>query len=176
MTMPSVRRFLCVFCIAAPLFSQTSTGTIVGSVTDPSGAAVANSRITVRHLATGELREVISNERGEFSAPFLRIGEYSVTTTAQGFKTKVVSPIIVRVDQTVDLPVQLDIGTVSESVEVTAATPLLDSATSSLGQVIENKKIIDLPLNGRNAFALGLLAGTPFRFQAWAPTCRSSPV
>jgi hypothetical protein len=87
------------------------------------------------------------------------VGDYALTATNPGFKTKTVSPITVRVDQTVTLPVELEVGAVSESVQVTATTPLLDSATSSIGQVIENKKIVDLPLNGRNAFALGLLAG-----------------
>jgi hypothetical protein len=79
--------------------------------------------------------------------------------SAPGFRTAAIQPVSVRVDQTVNLPVTLAVGAVNESVEVTASTPLLDASTSSVGQVIENKKIIDLPLNGRNPFALGLLAG-----------------
>jgi outer membrane receptor protein involved in Fe transport len=136
-----------------------STGTISGNVTDPSGAAIADAKVTLKHLATAESREVTTSDRGEYNAAFLRVGDYSVAVMKNGFKTKTVSPITVRVDQTVALPVALEVGAVAESVEVTAATPLLDSVTSSLGQVIENKKIVELPLNGRNAFALGLLAG-----------------
>src|SRR5206468_3965397 len=76
-----------------------------------------------------------------------------------GFKAKLLSGITLRVDQTVNLRIALEVGATSETIEVTGAAPLVDSATSSLGQVIENKKILDLPLNGRNAFALGLLSG-----------------
>ena len=141
------------------LAAQMSTGTISGSVADPSGATIAGAQVTLKHLATAESREVASSERGEFTVSFLRTGDYSVSVTKDGFKTKTITPITVRVDQTVALPVSLDVGAVADSVEVTATTPLLDSVTSSLGQVIENKKIVDLPLNGRNAFALGLLAG-----------------
>src|SRR5712691_11653922 len=154
-----MRILLTLILFAGAALSQTSSGTIVGVVTDPSGAAVAATKITLRHLTTGETREAAANERGEFNVPILRIGDYALTAGAQGFKTQTVSPITVRVDQTVNLPIQLEIGAVTDSVEVTVSTPLVDSATSSLGQVIENKKIVDLPLNGRNAFALGLLAG-----------------
>ena len=66
--MRSFRQFFLALCLTAPLIAQTSTGTIVGAVADPSGAAVASFRVTVRHLATGEVREVTGNERGEFSA------------------------------------------------------------------------------------------------------------
>ncbi len=144
---------------ALSALAQTSTGTITGNVTDPSGAAIVSARVTLRHLATAEARELTTGERGDFNAAFLRVGQYSVAVATQGFKSKTITPISVRVDQTVDLKIDLEIGAASESVEVTASTPLLDSNTSSLGQVIENKKIVELPLNGRNAFALGLLAG-----------------
>lgn len=139
--------------------AQVATGTIVGSVTDVSGAVVPDAEITVRHLATNEARVVRTNDRGEFTASFLRIGDHSIAASAQGFKSALVQPLTVRVDQTITLPIQLEVGLVTQTVEVGATTPLLDAATSSLGQVIENKKIVDLPLNGRNAFALGLLAG-----------------
>lgn len=141
------------------LHAQVSTGTIAGSVSDQTGAAVAGAKVGVKHLSTGEAREAISNARGEFNLSFLRAGEYSVSIGAQGFKTAMYSAVTVQVDQTVSLTVLLDLGAVTETVEVSDRPPLLDAATSSLGQVIENRKILDLPLNGRNAFALGLLAG-----------------
>lgn len=139
--------------------AQQSTGTIIGVIEDGTGSVIPNASVTLAHAATGDSRQVRSNERGEFSSPYMRIGEYTVTTEAAGFKKRVESGIVVQVDQTVNLRVALEIGSVTESIEVTGAAPLLDAATSSLGQVIENKKILDLPLNGRNAFALGLLAG-----------------
>jgi hypothetical protein len=139
--------------------AQVSTGTIFGSVTDASGAAIPNAEITVKHLATNDSRAVRTNDRGEFTASFLRIGDHSVTASAQGFKSALVQPLTVRVDQTISVTIQLEVGALTQTVEVDARTPLLDATTSSVGQVIENRKIVDLPLNGRNAFALGLLAG-----------------
>lgn len=153
------RLLLSLVIVTVCVHAQVSTGTIVGTVQDASSAVVVNAKVSLRHLATAEIREVFTNERGEFNAAFLRIGDSSVTVEMQGFRSTTVASITVRVDQTVDLPLQLEIGSVAETVHVTAATPLVDSATSSVGQVIENKKIVDLPLNGRNTFALGLVAG-----------------
>ena len=147
------------FGAVALLPAQQSTGTIVGVIEDGTGAVVPNATVTLTVASTGDSRQVKSNDRGEFSSPYMHIGEYTVTTEAAGFKKRVESGIVVQVDQTVTLRIVLEIGSVSDSVEVTGSAPLLDAATSSLGQVIENKKILDLPLNGRNAFALGLLAG-----------------
>jgi len=154
-----VTRFLLVFSCAGGLLAQVSTGTVSGTTTDPTGAAIAGVKVTLRHLANGDKRELTSGASGDFTAAFLRIGDYSLTATAQGFKSKTISSIPLSVDQTVSLRVDLELGSMTESVTVDASTPLIDSATSSVGQVIENKKIVELPLNGRNAFALGLLAG-----------------
>ena len=150
---------LAMLPLLPPAHAQVSTGTITGSVTDGSGAVIPNAEITVKHLGTSESRVVRSNDRGEFTAAFLRVGDHSLTAVAQGFKSALVQPLTVRVDQTIAVPIRLEVGLLTQTVEVDARTPLLDAATSSVGQVIENKKIVDLPLNGRNAFALGLLAG-----------------
>jgi hypothetical protein len=139
--------------------AQVSTGTIVGVVADTTGAVIANADVTLRHTATGEVRQTRTNQHGEFNAPFVRIGGYSLSVAAQGFKTETVSGISLLVDQTVNLRVTLEVGALSEKIEVTSAAPLVDSATSSLGQVIVNQQILDMPLNGRNPFALGLLSG-----------------
>ena len=140
-------------------WSQISTGNIVGRVEDPSGAVVPNAELRVKQIATGESRTSRSNGSGEFRIPFLNPGAYTITTTANGFKSDTLTNITVEVDQTLNFRITLELGRSSETVEVTGAAPLVDSATSSLGQVIENKQILDLPLNGRNAFALGLLSG-----------------
>jgi outer membrane receptor protein involved in Fe transport len=146
-------------CAMAPLPAQVASGTIAGVVEDTSGAVVTGASVTLLHTATEEARKMTSNERGEFLFPFARIGDYSISAEAQGFKKKTFGGVTLRVDQTANLRLTLEVGAVNESVEVTSAAPLIDSATSSLGQVIENRKIRDLPLNGRNPFALGLLAG-----------------
>jgi hypothetical protein len=153
------RVLLCALLVAATVKAQVATGTIVGVVQDATGAVVPNAQVTVLHVATAESRHARSNERGEFSLPYLRIGEYSVSAEAGGFKKKTYTGIALKVDQTVNIRIALEVGGVSETVEVTSAAPLVESSTSSLGQVIENRKILELPLNGRNAFALGLLAG-----------------
>src|SRR3984893_13403571 len=139
--------------------AQVSTGTIVGVVTDSTGAVIANAEVTLRHTATGEIRQTRTNQHGEFNAPFVRVGGYSLSVAAQGFKTETVSGIALLVDQTVNLRVTLEVGALSEKIEVTSFAPLVDSSTSSLGQVIVNQQILDMPLNGRNPFALGLLSG-----------------
>jgi hypothetical protein len=138
-----------LLCLPLSVFGQVATGTIVGVVEDASGSVVPNSQTTVTHTATAETRHNLTNERGSFSFPYVRIGDYSVTAEAQGFKTKILTGIIVRVDQTVNIRLPLELGAVSESVEVSSAAPLIDTSTSSLGQVIDNKKVVDLPLNGR---------------------------
>ncbi len=140
-------------------WAQVSTGTVVGVVEDATGAVVPNAEVIVKQTATGEARSTRTNGSGEFNVPFLQPGGYSVTSTAGGFKTKTLSGITLQVDQTVNLRIKLEVGSSTETIEVTGAAPLVDSATSSLGQVIANKQIIDLPLNGRNPFALGLLSG-----------------
>jgi outer membrane receptor protein involved in Fe transport len=145
--------------------AQVSSGTIVGAATDSTGAIVPGVGITIVHQGTEDTRKAQTNERGEFSVPFVRTGEYSITAEKQGFRPQTQTGITVQVDQTVRVEFTLQIGSVSERVEVTTAAPLIDTSTSSLGQVIGNKQILDLPLNGRNAFALGLLSGNTIPVQ-----------
>jgi hypothetical protein len=155
----SLGAFLVAACFVQAAHAQVATGTISGTVEDATGAVVANANVTVTHQATGDIRRVQTNERGEFTVPYVRIGAHSVTAESTGFRPKTLTNITLRVDQTVNLTIALEIGTVNEAVTVTSSAPLVDSSTSSLGQVIENRKIVELPLNGRNPFALGLLAG-----------------
>jgi hypothetical protein len=141
------------------LLCQVSTGTINVEVQDSSGAVMPGASIILNHVATGQTRQGTSNERGEFQAFFMPLGRYSLTVESPGFKKKTIAGLELRVDQSARIVAVLEPGEVRELVQVTAMTPLLETDTSSLGQVIENKKILDLPLNGRNPFALGLLAG-----------------
>ena len=143
---------------AASLAAQVATGTIVGVVADSSGAVIPGAVITVVHQGTKETRQVRTNDRGEFNVPYMRIGEYAITAEAQGFQTRTQTGIHLQVDQTVKLTFSIIVGAMSERIEVTGAAPLIDTSTSSLGQVIANKNILELPLNGRNPFALGLLS------------------
>ena len=150
--------FLSVLAVALAM-SQVSTGAITGTVRDSSGAVMPGAKVTIVQQATSESRESVTNERGEFTAPNLHIGQYSVTVTRDGFKTDVHNGVPLEVDKVLNLSITLQPGIVTESVEVTGGAPLVDTATSSLGQVIDNKKVNDLPLNGRNVWTLGLLSG-----------------
>ncbi|MDP2998175.1 MAG: TonB-dependent receptor [Bryobacterales bacterium] len=144
---------------AALLPAQVSTGTIGVIAQDSTGAVIPGSAVTVTNRNTGLTRNGSTDAQGEFSAPFLPAGEYSITVEVRGFKRATVAQFTLQVDQSATVRVTLTPGDVVETVEVREATPLLEADTSSLGQVIENRKILELPLNGRNPFALGLLAG-----------------
>jgi hypothetical protein len=141
------------------LSGQVASGTVTVQVEDSSGALIPGAQVTVENVHTGLTRAGAANERGEFLAPFLPAGAYTVSAGQAGFKRTTISGLELRVDQSASIRVVLQPGEVRESVLVTELTPLLESTTSSLGQVIENRKILELPLNGRNPFALGLLAG-----------------
>jgi hypothetical protein len=154
-----VRTLVLSLAACAAMWAQTSTGNISGSVEDTSGARVPNAKVTITHAGTQQTRTVSTNERGEYLAPLMPIGECVISGEMEGFKRKVLSGILLRVDQTLTVPIVIEPGNVREIVEVRGSAPLLDTETSSLGQVIDNKRVLDLPLNGRNVFALGLLAG-----------------
>ena len=140
-------------------WAQVSTGTIVGTVRDNNGGVVPNVTVTLTEIATGQVHETHTSDLGTFNAQFMPLGTYSVSAAATGFKTQVLNGITLQVDQTVNLTISLEVGSITQSVEVTAAAPLVDTTTSSLGQVIDNHEILSMPLNGRNPFALGLLVG-----------------
>ncbi len=105
------------------------------------------------------MRETHTNDQGSFNAQFMPLGTYKMVVAANGFKAKELTDITLEVDQTANLAVQLDVGSVSQTVEVTSSEPLVATTTSSIGQVIDNQEVLSMPLNGRNPFALGLLVG-----------------
>ncbi|MBK5293099.1 MAG: TonB-dependent receptor [Acidobacteriia bacterium] len=148
-----------VLLYPAAMLAQVSSGTISVLAEDSTQAVVAGAAVSVRNNNTGLTRTGQTGARGDFLATFLPAGEYSISVEAQGFKRSTIAQFTLQVDQSATVRMALTLGDVVETVQVTEATPLLESDTSSLGQVIENKKILDLPLNGRNPFALGLLAG-----------------
>src|ERR1700704_840731 len=144
--------------------AQVATGNIRGSVSDSTGGVLPNCSVIITHIDTGLVRKVSTNERGDFNAPSLPVGEYKIVIGLAGFQSKALTGLILQVDQTAIIPAVLEPGAVTQTLEVTASAPVLDSQTSSLGQVIENKRIVDLPLNGRNPFQLGVLSGGAVAF------------
>ena len=139
--------------------AQIETGTIVGVVQDSTGGVIPGATVTITNLATGVIRETPTNDQGAFNAQFIPLGTYSIKAAATGFQAKIITGITLQVDQTANLTISLAVGSVSQTVEVTGAAPLVDTTTSSLGQVIDNNEVLSMPLNGRNAFALAGLTG-----------------
>ena len=172
----NVARVLLLLSMALTVaHAQISTGTIVGAVEDNTGGAVPNASVTLTQTATGQARQTQTNGHGQFNAPFLPLGSYSVSVSAPGYETQTISGINLQVDQTANLHISLKIGSVSQTVQVTAASPLLDQVTSSLGQVINNNEILNMPLNGRNPFALGQLVGNTTAVSAATGTGTNMP-
>jgi hypothetical protein len=138
--------------------AQTSTGTINGTVTDPSGSIIPGAQVRILGAETGDLvRELSTSEEGNFVAPLLRPSVYTVEVVAQGFKKLVRSNITLRVDDKLDLKLQLDVGSATESVQVTASAELLEERSNTVGQTVAEQTIQQLPLNGRNYLQLGTL-------------------
>ncbi len=139
--------------------AQSAASQIVGQVSDPSGAGVPDVTFEVRNLETGVERRAISNTEGYYLVPLLAPGTYRIAVHRTGFRPIVRSGIRLAVNQTLKLDVALSLGTVSATVQVTEAEPLLQRATTELGTVVDQKTISDLPLNGRDL--LQLLSLTP---------------
>src|SRR5438045_6305260 len=131
---------------AAICSGQVATGNLRGSVSDSSGGVLPNCSVTITHTSTGLIRKVSTNEQGDFNAPSLPVGEYKIAVGASGFQTKVLSGLVLQVDQTAIVPIVLEAGAVTQTIEVTAAAPVLDSQASSLGRGIGNKRLGDLPV------------------------------
>ena len=147
---------LLLFCCAA-VRAADPTGTIAGSIQDPSGAAVANARVAATNIATGLTRETMSGNDGGFVFPLLPAGLYSISAQAAGFERYEQRGIEVKTDQSATVSFALKIGSSTQSVTVEANAQMIETRSGSLSQVITEQKIIDLPLNGRNAAALILL-------------------
>jgi hypothetical protein len=140
-------------------YSQTTYGSIIGTVTDSTGATVPAIEVGLTNLATNERRVTATNDEGLYQFVNLLPGQYSIEIQKTGFNRVVRSPISVETQTTVRIDIPLQLGNVSQTVEVTAQTPLLQPETSSLGQVIDQRKTNELPLNGRNP--LNLVALVP---------------
>ena len=164
----SLRRLLVLLLCALPAaaLAQQETATISGTITDATGAVVPNAVVIVTNVQTGISVRTEATEAGTYVVPSLRPGDYSIAVESKGFQKTVRTGVTLQVAQVARIDVTLQTGALTESVEVVAATPLLDTLTSSRGSVIDQKKIVELPLNGRdyNQLALlspGVLPGTP---------------
>jgi hypothetical protein len=144
--------------LAATLSGQTLDTGILGSVTDPTGAVVANASVSITQTATGVKRTTHSAADGKYEVRYLVPGEYSVEAQAPGFRTVRASSIVIQINQQARLDFSLQVGDIQQAVEVSAATPLLQTENATLGEVVAHERVVNLPLNGRTFTQLAQLA------------------
>jgi hypothetical protein len=152
------------FCAAAALVltvaalhAQNISGTILGTVTDPSGARVAAASVTITNKATNQSVRVTTANDGYYEASYLPPGPYTTQVVMRGFKTVVRSDIELQVESRLRIDFTLEVGDASTSISVTGEAPLVESETVSLGQVVTGQEIEELPIKGRNVFDLAIL-------------------
>ena len=158
MRLPLLLVLVSVGAFPLQVFAQQETATMTGTVRDLSGAMMPNATVTVTNIQTNISVKTETDEAGSYIIPSLRPGEYSVTAERIGFSKTIRTGVTLQVAQVARIDIALQPGGVSETVEVVGATSLLDTETSSRGLVIDQKKIVELPLNGRDYNQLALLS------------------
>jgi hypothetical protein len=137
--------------------SQATTGTIEGTVTDPSGAAVPNATVTVKNTNTGNQRAAKSNGDGHYSVPLLEVGGYEVSAVAPGFSTVVSRGFMLTLGKVLVADIALKVGSATETVTVEAQAPVVETASSLTSSLVDPASAANLPLNGRRFMDLALL-------------------
>src|SRR2546422_7426206 len=160
--MESMPRFLIalfgLLLVLRPWSVYAQTASLTGTVTDPAGVVLPGVTITITEAQTNASRMFATDERGNYSVSFLPPGLYRIEAGLPGFKTAIRESVVLSVDDRLRIDFTLQIGEVAEKIVVTTTTPFVQSETSSVGTVIDNQKIIELPLNGREFEALAQLA------------------
>ncbi|MCL4850336.1 MAG: TonB-dependent receptor [Bryobacteraceae bacterium] len=158
MQVRSILKLLRIVLVLVPtLVCWGQTAQVTGRIADPGGAIVPGAALTLTNVGTGIERNTVSNDQGYYSLPLLSPGVYTLTVRKDGFQTLKHAAFELQVGQTARMDVTLQLGAVSESVTVAATAPLLVSENAAVGQVIGNRKILDLPLNGRDFTQLATL-------------------
>ncbi len=159
---------IAVWCLAVasllgPLQGQDFRAVLKGRVTDPSGSAVPQAKVQVRHSETNVANDTQTDAQGDFTVSFLQPGAYDVSVTSSGFKTYRRTGLVLMVGQSAGLEIRLDVGDLAETVSVTSEAPLLDTVKADRGMVIDNKRVTEMPLNGRNPVMISsMLPGVNF--------------
>ena len=145
---------------SSPVHAQVDTGSITGTVTDASGAVIGGATVTLTNEGTSASLSTTVGSDGGYKFTPVRIGSYRITVTSQGFQTTEQKNIVVNVGSSVLVNFTLKPGQVTETVEVTTTTPVLETQDASVGQVVNSRNVNNLPLNGRNfTFLAQLSAG-----------------
>ena len=145
-----------VLCLAGLALAQTDTARLFGTITDSTGAVIPNATVTATETATGRTVSAKTGAAGDYVLSALPVGKYHVEVKQDGFKTAT-ADVALDVSQVQEISLKLETGSASITVDVTNTVPLVDTATSSAGEVIEGRQVVDLPLNGRNFSSLALL-------------------
>jgi hypothetical protein len=156
--------------LSRPAHAQLAGATLTGVVTDKSGAVVGGATIQIKNLDNGQVREVTSNESGLYSAPNLPPGPYEVKVTASGFTSAVQKGIELNVGMEQALNITLQVGKVNETVEVNDLTPAIETTSSTVGATVEQRTVVELPLNGRDWTQLATLQPGVISVRAQAST------
>ena len=149
----AIRTGLMVLLFTASAFAQRDLGTIVGTVTDPQGGAVPNAKVTIIEDSTGLKYQLDTSSSGEFVRPALKPSTYSIEVQAAGFKKAVQHNLLLTAGDRVGVNIALTVGEVSQSVEVSASAPLLQTESTILGTDVDAKQMSELPLGGQRDFA-----------------------
>ncbi len=159
-----------VLLAPAMMLAQDARGTVLGRVLDSTGAAVVGAEVRILNDNTGVSAAAKTNQAGNFVLPYLLPGSYGITCEVAGFKKWVRGGIQVRINDTVQINIELQVGTATETIEVKDTTPLLSTAEASLGQVVDERRVVELPLFAGNAMDLvhlapGTVNGTDLRLR-----------
>jgi len=153
-----------MFAVAATLavgvqaFAQTNTGQIAGVVSDASGGVLPGAVVQGRHPATGFVVERMTDDQGRFFLPALQTGQWQITISLSGFVTQALRGIDLQIGQTIDLPLTLGLQGLTETVTVAEVEPLIQASTAEISDVIENREVLQIPINGRNFLSLAQLS------------------
>jgi hypothetical protein len=157
--------------------AQTTSTEITGTIYDATGAVIPGARVTLHRLATGERRNTTTSSTGDYSFPLIEIGDYTVAAEMPGFQRQEKTGIRLQLQQKLRIDFSLSVGETQERVEVVASTVQLKTEDASVGQVIDNKRVVELPLNGRNVARLAVLTpGVQFGLRQGLDGSQGSPI
>ena len=149
-----VRSVVLLFGCAAASFGQISRATILGTIADQQGSVIQGAPLKITHVETNQVYPTTTTDAGFYTVPGLPVGTYEVAVEMAGFKKSLRKDIVLQVGDRAQVDFQLELGAVAESVEVTGSAQLVNTSDATVGKVIENARMVSLPLNGRSALAL----------------------